>query len=95
MSNSSTPSPDAANTLELQAGAYIRRYLAERLGVQVGQIRSWKFLASESYAYSEYTYEDFDCDISILLSDGERKTVFLNESETVQFLNGFPEAVSP
>ena len=76
--------------------AYVRNFLAEKLGdVTPGQIVSFRFEAAPGYAYSEYTAEDFDCDIIVTVDqageDRERR-VFLNEREMCEFLNGYGEA---
>ena len=71
---------------------YARDFIAEKMQIPRHEIRDFKFLAEPSRAWSDVTYEDWNCTIGFTHVHGkkvETKRIYLNESETAEFLNGF------
>jgi hypothetical protein len=77
----------------------VKVWLASHLGVYGGippdSIESYKFRASPSHEYSEWTSEGFSCEVDVMLTDGDKRTIWMSELETVDFLNNFWEAQIP
>ena len=78
--------------------AYVREFIATKLGdVTPGQITAFRLEAEPGRVWSEYTEESFSCHIVAttdqLGQDNERH-LWLSESETCDFLNGYGEAAS-
>lgn len=71
--------------------AYVRRYLAEKLGdVTPDQIVGYRFNAEPERQWSEVTIDSFACQITVMVAGANsRRNIFLNDEETCEFLNGY------
>lgn len=79
--------PPSPNSMD----EHVRQFLGHKLGLPLGStegIVSFRFLASEGGAYSEYTEWDFSANVYVTLADGEH-LVYLSEGDVVEMLNGY------
>lgn len=72
-------------------GAYVRGYIVGRLDIPLDRLGSFKFVASPGRVWSEQTEEGFDCQIEVTLTDGEVRSIWLNEASTCDLLNGWTQ----